>query len=35
MESLDISITGKQVHWIKYSTWSYKKVMKKKKKELV
>jgi len=28
---LDIDITGGQAHWMKYKTWSYKKMKKKKK----
>jgi len=35
VRNLDINITGVQAHWIKYRTWSYKKMKKKKKKELV
>jgi len=30
MRELDINIIGKQAHWIKCTTWSYKKIKKKK-----
>jgi len=31
MRKLDIDVTRKQAHWIKYRTWFYKKVKKKEK----
>jgi len=35
VQKLNINITEEQAHWIKYRTWSHKKIKKKKKKRIL